>query len=94
MNEIQILDQCVEIIKEFAEIDENELNNLSKETYIVSDLGVNSARIIDIILKIEDVFDIELDDDEASSMETIGDAVNIISNKLSADRQKVDVAYS
>jgi len=45
------------------------------------DLKVNSARLVDIIIKCEDVFGTSIDDDEADKIATIGDAVTLIQQK-------------
>jgi acyl carrier protein len=50
-------------------------------TRIIEDLGVNSARLVDIILAFEDEFGIEVDDESADSVRTLGDAVRMIVQK-------------
>ena len=50
-------------------------------TRIIEDLGVNSARLVDIILAFEDEFGIEVDDDSADRVRTLGDAVQMILQK-------------
>jgi acyl carrier protein len=42
---------------------------------------VNSARLVDVVIKCEDVFGISIDDDEADKIRTIGDALEIIKKK-------------
>ena len=54
------------------------LSNVTMETSIQEDLEVNSARLVDIVLEIEDGFDIEISDDAADRVTTVGDAVNLI----------------
>ncbi|MBW2630555.1 MAG: acyl carrier protein [Syntrophobacterales bacterium] len=82
MEEKEILQEMVNILKPYIK-DPALLDNATKETHILDDLKVNSARLVDIIIKCEDVFDIEIDDDDADKIRTIGDAVEIIQNKLS-----------
>ena len=50
-------------------------------TRIIEDLGVNSARLVDIILAFEDEFGIEVDDESADRVRTLGDAVQMILRK-------------
>jgi acyl carrier protein len=50
-------------------------------TRIIEDLGVNSARLVDIILAFEDEFGIEVDDESADRVRTLGDAVRMIVQK-------------
>jgi len=77
MEKSEVLQKVIEIITPFAK-NQSALDNISMETKILEDLKVNSARLVDIILKVEDTFDIEVDDDEADKARTIGDTVNII----------------
>jgi len=81
MDEKQIFQEMVTILKPYVK-DPALLENATKETHILDDLKVNSARLVDVIIKCEDVFDIEIDDDDADQIRTIGDAVDILQNKL------------
>jgi len=45
------------------------------------DLKINSARLVDIVLSIEDEFNIAVDDESADSIRTLGDAVELIAEK-------------
>jgi len=53
-------------------------------TRIIEDLGVNSARLVDIILAFEDEFGIAVDDESADKVRTLGDAVQMILQKTAA----------
>jgi acyl carrier protein len=55
---------------------------LSPETHIINDLQVNSARLVDIVLDFEDTFDLEISDDDADKINTIGDAVKLVKDLL------------
>ena len=56
--------------------------DIKMETSILDDLKVNSARLVDIVLDFEDAFDIEVEDDDADKVRTVGDCVNLILAKL------------
>ena len=43
---------------------------------------MNSARLVDVIIKCEDTFGITIEDDEADKIGTIGNAVDLIKKKL------------
>ena len=81
MNETQIYDKVVGLIKPYAK-NEMGLKGVNKESKILEDLGVNSARLVDIVLAFEDEFNIEVEDEAADNIWTIGDAVKLISNKI------------
>ncbi len=75
--------RVVKIIKPFAK-NQEALAKVGPETRILDDLKVNSARLVDIILEMENEFDIELGDEDADKVRTIGDAVTIVSAKTGA----------
>lgn len=81
MGEKEIFEKMVNILKPYTKNMEL-LEKATEDTHILDDLQVNSARLVDVIIACEDVFDIEIDDDEADEIRTIGDAVKVISNKL------------
>ncbi|EJF54961.1 acyl carrier protein [Saprospira grandis DSM 2844] len=49
-----------------------------EDTHLMNDLKINSQHLVDIILDVEDAFDIEIDDEAAEKMMTVGAAVDII----------------
>jgi len=59
------------------------LDSVSDATNILDDLKVNSARLVDVILAFEDEFDIEIEDDEVDSVNTVGDCVRLVVEKAS-----------
>ncbi|HYN02778.1 MAG TPA: phosphopantetheine-binding protein [Vicinamibacteria bacterium] len=81
MTEEKILEKVVDILKPYAK-DPAALASVSLETNILSGLKVNSARLVDVVLAFEDAFGIEVADDDADKVETVGDAVRLIQGKL------------
>jgi acyl carrier protein len=81
MNEQQVYEKVVGLIKPYARYEEG-LKSISKESKILEDLGVNSARLVDIVLAFEDMFNIEIEDDAADEIWTVGDAISLIQTKL------------
>jgi acyl carrier protein len=80
MNEAQTLTEVVQIISPFAK-NKDLLTSATISTRILEDLGVNSARLVDIILEFEDKFDISIEDEAADKVATLGDAVALIKSK-------------
>lgn len=62
------------IIKPYVQNTEA-LDSISGDTDMLEDLKVNSAHLVDIILDMEETFDIEIDDTTAEKMTTVGEAV-------------------
>ena len=65
------------IIAEVLNVDEEEI---TMETTFVDDLGADSLDVFQIIMGIEEEFDIEIDNDDAEQISTVGDAVEQIKN--------------
>ena len=55
---------------------------ITMESTFVDDLGADSLDIFQIIMGIEETFDIEIDNDEAEKIVTVGDAVEQIKNAI------------
>jgi len=70
------------ILKPYVK-NEDALKNVTEATSILDDLQVNSARLVDIILALEDEFDIEIDDDSADKVRTLQNAVDVVLAKKS-----------
>lgn len=77
MNTQQAHDKILKIITPFAK-NQAALQAAQDNTRILEDLGVNSARLVDIILAFEDEFGIAIDDAAADKVRTIGDAVKMV----------------
>ena len=80
MSQEQIILKIIEILARYVK-DASLLDKVTSETHIIKDLKVNSARLVDIIVKCEDVFGTTIDDDEADRITTVGDAVRLILQK-------------
>ncbi len=51
------------------------------KTDFIKDLEINSAHLVDIVLDVEDEFNIAIDNKSMENMMTVGDAVGIIQRK-------------
>ena len=81
MNEAEVYEKVVGVISPFAKNAEA-LAAIGNDTNILDDLEVNSARLVDIMLEFEDAFDIEVEDEAADNIATVGDAVKLIQQKI------------
>lgn len=71
------------IIKPYVQ-NEEAFNNLSPETDMLQDLQINSAHLVDVILDMEEEFDIEIDDETAEKMLTVGEAIDTTEKLLAS----------
>ena len=62
--------------------DAEAFKNLSEDTDFVNDLKINSANLVDIILDIEDEFDIRLENEDMEQMLDVKSAMNIVTSKI------------
>lgn len=83
MNREAIVSNIVETIKPYITKAEA-LPGLSEKSDLLRDLGINSARLVDIVLAFEDRFDVAIADEEADRVITVGDAISLIETKLAA----------
>ena len=67
------------IIAEVLNVDEEEI---TMETTFVDDLGADSLDVFQIIMGIEEEFDIEISNEDAEKIVSVGDAVEQIKNAI------------
>ena len=84
MDKNELIDKLKEIIKPYVQ-DETAFDSLTEETDFINDLKINSANLVDVVLDVEDAFDIEIDDESMENMLNVKSALDIITTKLKAN---------
>ncbi len=69
------LEKLKEVIAEVLNVDPNEI---TKETTFLDDLGADSLDVYQIVMGIEEAFDIEIPAEKAEQITTVGEAVELI----------------
>lgn len=82
MEKQETIEKLKTIVKPYIKNHEA-FDNLTEDTDFISDLNINSANLVDIILDIEEVFDINIDNQSMERMLTVKVALEIIETKLS-----------
>ena len=82
MKKAELIASLKEIVKPYIH-DEEAFQKLTEETNFIDDLKINSANLVDIVLDVEDKFDILIEDEEMESMMTVQGAMKIITSKVS-----------
>ncbi len=62
------------VIKQFGEGEKT----VTLESSFVNDLGADSLDIVELVMELEDEFDVSIPDEDAEKMQTVGDAVKYI----------------
>ena len=70
-----VLEKVKVILAEQFDVDEDSLTN---DTDLQDDLGADSLDVVDLLMSIEDEFDIEIPDEEIEHIRTVGELVNYI----------------
>jgi acyl carrier protein len=81
VNRSEIHDRIAELVRPLAR-NRGALESMTETTSILGDLEVNSARLVDLVLAVEDEFGIEVDDDEVDKVKTISDVVELVADNL------------
>jgi acyl carrier protein len=76
---IMEFEKLQKIISEVLNVDADEI---TMETTFVDDLGADSLDLFQIIMGIEEEFDIEIANEDAENILTVGDAVEQIKNAI------------
>lgn len=72
-----IFEKIREILCEQLDVEESDV---TMESNIAEDLGADSMDVVDLIMSIEDEFEIEVPDEKVEGIRTVGDVVNFIEN--------------
>ncbi len=77
----EIIEQLKSIVKPFVR-NQEAFENLTEETDFITDLQINSANLVDVILDVEDAFGIVIDNQSMEKMLNIRATLDIITTKL------------
>ena len=70
------------IIKLIVEQLDADSNNISLEDSFMDDLGADSLDTVELIMAFEEEFDIEIPDEDAENIRTVGDVLKYLEDKL------------
>ncbi|WP_309612622.1 phosphopantetheine-binding protein [Flavobacterium sp.] len=82
MEKTAIIEQLKTIVKPFVK-NEEAFQNMNENTDFITDLNINSANLVDIVLDVEEAFQIEIDNQSMEKMLTVKATLAIIETKLS-----------
>ena len=71
----EIEDKIIAIVSEQLSVDKAEIK---RETSFVDDLNADSLDTVELVMELEDEFDLSIPDDEAEKLQTVGNAIEYI----------------
>lgn len=74
-----ILEKVKAILSEQFDVEED---TITPETNIADDLGADSLDVVDLLMSIEDEFEIEIPDEEVENIRTVGELVKYIEDHV------------
>jgi acyl carrier protein len=75
----EIEDKVISIVSEQMSVDRSEIK---RETSFVNDLNADSLDTVELVMELEDEFDMSIPDEEAEKLQTVGQAIDYIQNQL------------
>jgi acyl carrier protein len=72
---MESIDRIKKIIVDQLGVDEGKI---TEDSSFIDDLGADSLDIVELIMAFEEEFDIEIPDEDAEKMKTVGDAVKYL----------------
>ncbi|AKE65370.1 acyl carrier protein [Microcystis aeruginosa NIES-3806] len=78
----EIFDRVKKIVVEQLEVED--LGTVTPEASFANDLKADSLDVVELVMALEEEFDIEIPDDAAEQIDTVGKAVDYISEKVGA----------
>ena len=76
----EIETKVVEIVSEQMSVNKAEVK---RETSFVNDLNADSLDTVELVMELEDEFDMNIPDDEAEKLQTVGQAIDYIQANVS-----------
>ncbi len=81
MNEETIYSKLQTIISAYLPEDVSH-DNINLHSDLTRELNINSSHLVDIVLDVEDIFDIALNNEDMEQLRTIQDVIDIIQKKI------------
>ena len=78
----EMIAELKELVKPYIQ-NQEAFDNLNEDTDFINDLKINSANLVDVILDIEEKFDLEIDNESMDKMLNVKAAIEVINTKIS-----------
>ena len=81
MQQAEVIEKLKAIVEPYVQ-DRDQFNQLTATTDFINDLKINSANLVDVVLDVEDAFDIRIENEEMEKMLSVQAAMDIINGKI------------
>ncbi len=81
MNKSEIVEKLKNIVKPYIK-NQEAFDNLTENTDFINDLQINSANLVDVVLDVEEVFNLTIDNEEMEKMLDVKSSLEIIQRKI------------
>ncbi len=72
---LEIEEKVTQIVSEQLSVDKSEI---ARETSFVNDLNADSLDTVELVMELEDEFDLTIPDEDAEKLKTVGEAIDYI----------------
>lgn len=76
---MDIFEKVKELIADQLDVEDKE--GISMDSSITDDLGADSLDVVDLVMALEDEFNVEIPEDQVENIKTVGDIVKYIEDK-------------
>jgi acyl carrier protein len=76
---MDVMEKVKEIIVEQLGVNAEQV---TEEAAFIDDLGADSLDTVELVMAFEEAFELEISDEEAENLKTVGDAVKFLNEKL------------
>jgi len=74
-----VIERVTKVVVDRLGVDESEVK---LEASFRDDLGADSLDVVELVMELEEEFDMQIDDEDAEKIATVGDAVTFIQSKV------------
>ncbi len=76
---VEVQEKIIQIVSEQMSVDKGEI---ARETSFVNDLNADSLDTVELVMELEDEFDLTIPDEEAEKLKTVGEAIDYVQKHL------------
>ena len=80
MTQEEIFEKVKDFLVDIIGLDDD--SDIKEESNIAEDLGADSLDFVELIMKLENIFDIKIEDEDVETIYTVEDLINYIDSKI------------